>query len=209
MPGTQYTTAECCSPEPSGVNTNLTNYAMFSEHSQPYTYSNLVMSLRLPYGYMFIPQTQYNYSQGKFISARFAVEKYLLKWIFLLLLRKQFYKQYAMAQFGFRYDLPYAQTGITLRQSNNETTLMEVARGSLIADAKTNYFGANNRVSVGKGGLVFSPFLDLNCNDKRDPGEPKEYNLNILISEVDHFRTTATRPSEFWIWSHTQPIMLS
>ena len=87
-----------------------------------------------------------------------------------------------MAQFGFRYDLPYAKTGITLRQSNNETTLMEVARGSLIADAKTNYFGANNRVSVGKGGLVFSPFLDLNCNDKRDPGEPKEYNLNILIS---------------------------
>ncbi len=184
MPGTQYTTAEwLLSGAFLGVNTNLTNYAMFSEHSQPYTYSNLAMSLRLPYGYMFIPQTQYNYSQGKFISARFAVEKYLFKnGFFSFSYENNFISSTQMAQFGFRYDLPYAQTGITLRQSNNETTLMEVARGSLIADAKTNYFGANNRVSVGKGGLVFSPFLDLNCNDKRDPGEPKEYNLNILIS---------------------------
>jgi len=184
MPGTQYTTTEwLLSGSFLGVNTNLTNYAMFSEHSRPYTYSNLSMSLRLPKGYMFIPQTQYNYSQGKFISARFAVEKYLFKnGFFSLSYENNFISSSQMAQFGFRYDLPYAQTGFTVRQSDNETTLMEVARGSLIADAKTKYFGTNNRVSVGKGALVFSPFLDLNCNDRRDPGEPKEYDLNIRIT---------------------------
>ena len=147
---------------------------MFSQHSQRYTYSNLAMSLRLPKGYMLIPQTQFNYSQGKFISARIAVEKYLFKsGFFSLSYENNFLSSTQMAQFGLRYDLPYAQTGFTLRQSNNEASLMEVARGSFIADAKTKYFSTNNRVSVGKGALVFSPFLDLNCNGKRDPGEPK------------------------------------
>ncbi|MCX6222962.1 MAG: SPOR domain-containing protein [Bacteroidia bacterium] len=184
MPGTRYTTTEwLISGSFLGVNTNLTNYAMFSEQSKPYTYSNLSMSLRLPKGYMFIPQTQYNYSQGIFISAKLAVEKYVFKnGFFTLSYENNFLSSSQMAQFGFRYDLPYAQTGFTLRQSNTETTLMEVARGSLIVDAKSKYFGTNNRISVGKGGLVFSPFLDMNCNNRRDPGEPKEYDLNIRIS---------------------------
>jgi cell division protein FtsN len=59
---------------------------------------------------------------------------------------------------------------------------MEMARGSLIVDKKTNYVGVNNRVSVGKGGIVFAPFLDLNCNNRREPGEPKAYGLNIRIN---------------------------
>jgi hypothetical protein len=184
MPGTKYTTTEwLISGAFLGVNTNLTNYAMFSEQSKPYTYSNLSMSVRLPKGYMLIPQTQFNYSQGSFISARFALEKYIFKnGFFSISYENNFLSSTQMAQFGFRYDLPYAQTGVTVRQSNSETTLMEIGRGSLIADLKTKYFGANNRVSVGKGALVFSPFLDLNCNDRRDPGEPKEYDLDIRIS---------------------------
>jgi hypothetical protein len=184
MPGTKYTTTEwLISGALFGVNTNLTNYAMFSEHSQPYTYSNLSMSLRLPKGYMLIPQTQFNYSQGRFISARCSVEKYVFKnGFFSASYENNFLSSTQMAQVGFRYDLPYAQTGLTLRQSNSETTLMEIARGSLIADIKTKYFGANSRISVGKGALVFSPFLDLNCNGRRDAGEPKEYDLDIRIS---------------------------
>ena len=184
MPGTKYSTAEwLISGSLFGVNTNLTNYAMFSENSKPYTYSNLSLSLRLPGGYMVLPQTQYNYSQGQLISAKIGIEKYILKNGFISLsYENNFLSKVQMAQIGFRYDFPFAQTGFTARQSNAETTLMEVARGSLIMDAKTRYFGANNRTSVGKGALVFAPFLDLNCNDKRDPGEPKDYNLNIRIS---------------------------
>lgn len=184
MPGTKYTTAEwLISGALFGVNTNLTNYAMFSEQSKPYTYSNLSFSLRLPGGYMVMPQTQFNYSQAQFISAKIGIEKYILKNGFISLsYENNFLSKVQMAQFGFRYDFPFAQTGFTVRQSNAETTLMEVARGSLIMDAKTRYVGTNNRTSVGKGALVFAPFLDLNCNDKRDPGEPKDYNLNIRIS---------------------------
>jgi len=184
MPGTQYTTTEwLISGALFGFNTNLTNYGMFSEHSKPYAYSNLSISARLPNGIMLTPQSQFSYSLGKWISAKLVLEKYVFKNGFISLsYENNFLGHMQMTQFGFRYDLSFAQAGFTVRQSNNAVTTMEVARGSLIIDPKTGYFGANNRVSVGKGALTFAPFLDLNCNNRRDPGEPKEYDLNIRIS---------------------------
>ena len=184
MPGTTYTTAEwLISGSLWGFNTNLTNNAMISENSSLYTYSNLSMSIRLPKGYMLLPQTQFSYTQGQVISAKLSLEKYVFKNGFLSLsYENNFLSGTQMAQFGFRYDLPFAQAGFTLRQSDSGTTTMEVLRGSLMMDAKSHYFGATNRVSVGKGAIVFAPFLDLNCNNRRDPGEPKEFDLNIRIS---------------------------
>ena len=184
MPGTQYTTAEwLISGSLFGFNTNLTSNALFPQHSSPYTYSNLSMSIRLPKGYMLLPQTQFNYTQGQIITAKLGIEKYVLKnGFFSLSYENNFLSNSQMAQFSFRYDFPFAQAGFTVRQSDSGTTTMEIARGSLIMDVKSHFFGANNRASVGKGALVFAPFLDLNCNGKRDPGEPKEYDLNIRIS---------------------------
>jgi cell division protein FtsN len=184
MPGTQYSTAEwLISGTLWGFNTNLTNNAMFSENSDPYIYSNLSTSIRLPKGYMLLPQAQFNYTHGQIISAKLGMEKYVFKNGFLSVsYENNFLSGTQMAQFGFRYDLSFAQAGFTVRQSESGTTTMEMARGSLIMDAKTHYFGANNRVSVGKGAIVFSPFLDLNCNNRWDPGEPKEFDLNIRIS---------------------------
>lgn len=184
MPGTQYATAEwLISGTLWGFNTNLTNNAMFSQHSDPYIYSNLSTSIRLPKGYMLLPQAQFNYTHGQIISSKLGLEKYVFKnGFFSLSYENNFLSGTQMAQFGFRYDLSFAQAGFTVRQSNSGTTTMEMARGSLIMDAKSHYFGANNRISVGKGAIVFSPFLDLNCNNRRDPGEPKEFDLNIRIS---------------------------
>src|SRR5665647_10512 len=132
---------------------------------------------------MLIPQAQYEYSQHELISFKAGLEKYLFKNGFLSLTYENNFKSNVQSgQFGFRYDLPFAQTGFTARQTNDQTTLMEMARGSLIVDQKTNFVGVNNRVSVGKGGIVFAPFLDLNCNNKRDNGEPKAYGLNIRLN---------------------------
>src|SRR5665647_361554 len=156
---------------------------MFVKNNQPYVYSNLSFSFRLPAGIMFIPQAQYEYSQHELISAKAGVEKYLFKNGFLSLTYENNFKSKVQSvQFGFRYDLPFTQTGFTARQTNNSATIMEMARGSLVVDPKTNYVGANSRTSVGKSGIVFFPYLDLNCNNKRDPGEPKVAGLNIRMS---------------------------
>jgi hypothetical protein len=184
IPGAGYSTAEwLISGAILGFSTNLTNYAMFVSKNQPYVYSNLSFSFRLPAGIMFIPQAQYEYSQRELISAKAGVEKFLFKNGFLSLTYENNFKSKVQSvQFGFRYDLPFSQTGFTARQTNNSTTIMEMARGSLVVDPKTNYVGASNRTSVGKGGIVFAPFLDQNCNNKRDPGEPKVAGLNIRMS---------------------------
>ncbi len=184
LPGTGYTTAEwLISGTMLGVNTNLTNYAMFVNEGNPYVYTNLSLSVRLPHGFMFIPQAQYEYSQMDFISAKASVEKYLFKNGFISLSYENNLKSRIQSlQFSMRYDLPFARTGFTTRQTNDQTTLIEMAQGSLIMDHKTDYFGTNNRVSVGRGGIVFAPFLDINCNNKKDPGEPRVKGLNIRVS---------------------------
>ena len=201
LSGTGYSTAEwLISGAVMGVNTNLTNYAMFMEKTDPYIYSNLSFSFRLPYGLLFLPQAQYEYGRHELISVKFGLEKYLFNNGFLSMsYENNLISKIQSAQLSLRYDLPFAQTGFTARQTNDLTTLMETARGSLIADHKSNYLGINNRVNVGKGGIVFSPFLDLNCNNKRDPGEPKVSGLNIRINggrAEESLRDTIVRVSE-------------
>ncbi len=181
LPATKYTTGEwLLSGSLFGVNTNLTTYGLFLDKSSPYIYSNLSISYRLPGGFVFMPQAQYSFSQKELISARVAVEKHFLEHAFLNLSYEQlFSSNLKMAELGFRYDFSFAQTGASVRQSNNKTTLVQYARGSLINDKKTKYLGAYNRTNVGKGGITILPFLDLNSNGRKDPGEPNANGLNL------------------------------
>ena len=65
------------------------------------------------------------------------------------------------------------------RETNKKLTFVQYARGSLINDRKTKYLGTDNRTNVGRGGISIVPFIDLNSNGKKDPGEPKAYGLNL------------------------------
>ncbi|HMC99730.1 MAG TPA: SdrD B-like domain-containing protein, partial [Ferruginibacter sp.] len=53
-----------------------------------------------------------------------------------------------------------------------------------------NYFGANPITSVGRGGVVLVPFLDINCNGVRDANEPKADGLNLRVGggHVEHIK---------------------
>ena len=163
-----------------GVSTNLTTYALLIDNVKPYFYSNLSVALRLPGGFVLMPQAQYTYNQNQFLSAKVRLEKHLLEHAFLNLSYEQNFKNdLKMAELGFRYDFSFAQTGLSVRQSGNKTSFVQYARGSLINDRKTKYLGADNRPNVGRGGISVVPFLDFNANGKKDPGEPKAYGLNL------------------------------
>jgi hypothetical protein len=99
---------------------------------------------------------------------------------------------------GLRYNFSFAQTFFSVTKSRKSVATTQSARGSLMYDGKTNYLGANNQTSVGKGGLILLPFLDLNCNNRRDPGEPKAFGLNLRINggRIEHnYRDTTLRIS--------------
>lgn len=181
LPSSKYTTGEWMfSGSLFGVNTNLTTYALFIGDTKPYVYSNLSLAFRLPAGVVFMPQAQYGYTENKLLSMKMGLEKHLWEHAFLNMSYEQIFKNnLKMGELGFRYDFSFAQTGASVRQSNNKTTLVQYARGSLINDRKTRYLGADNRTNVGKGGISIIAYLDINANGKRDKGEPKAYGLNL------------------------------
>lgn len=180
----KYTTAEWLfSGSVFGINTNLTTYGVFLEEIRPNIYSNLSLAFRLPAGFVLMPQAQYSYTSNEFLSAKIRLEKPLMKYAFLNLSYEQNFKTaMKLAEVGFRYDFSFAQTGVSVRQTDNKTSFVEYARGSLIADRKTRYFGTDNRTNVGRGGITIVPFLDINANRKKDPGEPKAFGLNLRIN---------------------------
>lgn len=181
LPTSEYTTGEWLySGSIFGINTNLTTYAINLGLRKPFLYSNLSLALRLPAGFLLMPHAQFAYTGNKLMSARLGLEKHLLPNGFLNISYEQnFSNNMRMAEVGFRYDFSFAQTGISVRQSDKKTMLVQYARGSLINDRKTGYLGADNRPNVGKGGITIVPFLDINANGHRDPGEPRVNGLNV------------------------------
>ncbi len=181
LPASKYTTGEwLISGSVFGVNTNLTTYALFIENVKPYLYSNLALAIRLPGGFVIMPQVQYSYTGNNLLSAKARLEKHVLKNGYINLSYEQnFRNNLKLAEAGLRYDFSFAQAGASVRRYDNKTSFIQYARGSLINDRKTKYLGTDNRSNVGRGGITVVPFIDLNSNGKKDPGEPKAYGLNL------------------------------
>jgi len=166
-----------------GVNTNLTTYGIFNSGAQPYVYSSLSSTFRLPAKLIFTPQLQYEFNQSKFIDLKAELGKPLSFHGFAsIFYEKNFKSQIQSIGIGLRYDFSFAQISFSSRRGDHITTMVESARGSLMYNRKTNYFGLNNRTSVGRGGIVIIPYLDLNSNGKRDKNEPKAFGLKMQIN---------------------------
>ncbi len=181
FPGSKYSTAEwLLSGSFLGVNTNLTTYGTFSEHFSPNVYSNLSLGVRLPAGFVLLPQVQYTYTGHEFLSGRVSLEKRLFEKGYMNISYEQYFSsKIKIAEVGLRYDFSFAQAGISVRQINKQTAYVQYARGSLINDGQTDYHKADNRTNVGRGGISIVAFLDLNANGIRDAGEPKASGLNV------------------------------
>lgn len=166
-----------------GVNANLTTGAQVYGDGDPRVYSNMSFSTRLPGGFILTPQALYNYSSGKFENAKCGIEKRLFKKGYLnLSYENNLNNKTSNIEVGFRYDFSFAQTGINARRSGSTTTVTESATGSIIFDARSGYISGSSRSTVGKGGLVLIPFLDINCNGIKERGEPKISGLQAHIS---------------------------
>jgi hypothetical protein len=167
-----------------GVSSNFTTYAILSNADHPFVFSNLSMTFRLPAGFRFTPQAQYEYRQKNFSKLKAEVEKNLFSRGFLnLAYEKSFLNGSNSAiTIGLRYNFSFAQTFFSASKSKHSIVTTQSARGSLIYDGKSNYIGAINQTSVGRGGIIVSPFLDLNCNGRHDRNEPRAFGLKLRIN---------------------------
>ena len=180
------------------MSTNLTTYALFAGTAYPYIFSDLSLGFRLPAQFIVTPQVQYAFSQNRFLSFKIGVEKQLFcHAVFNMTFDRSFLSKMNNFQVGIRYDFPFAQANLSARYGNNSTTLMQYARGSLIYEGKGGKLGVSNYSSVGKGGIIILPFLDLNDNGMRDMDEPKVSELALRVTGGRVEKTVMTAQSEY------------
>ncbi|WP_121357443.1 hypothetical protein [Flavisolibacter nicotianae] len=161
---------------------NLTTSGFFYSHSNTYLQSNLSVAYRLSKGIVLRPQLQYNYSEGKLLSARLEAEKTLAnQGAVQFSFTRDLPMKVSTVSFGLRYNLSFLRTAFSAVRSNKTTTLVQSAGGSLLYDAATGYVNHSDRSYGGRGSLVIAPFLDMNGNGKRDPKEPTVRGLNFRI----------------------------
>jgi len=162
-------------------NANLTILTNWVSKQTPYSYANLSLSYRMRNGLVFRPSVEYNLTDKNFTRVRAEIEKRVGKMYFSVSYEKSIISQGNNAYFSLRYDLPFARAGVAASYTNNNFNFSENAQGSL-AFGGDHHVKAGNTSSVGKGGILLYPFLDLNQNGIFDKGEHMVLLSNVRVS---------------------------
>jgi len=166
-----------------GISTNLTTNAMMYDSKHINASSNLSLSFKLPGQIYIIPSAQYDYNQKQLVSFRCNLQKPLFgKGYLNISYERNITGKLNNLDVGLRYDFSFMQSSLTSRLSKNANSFSQSARGSLFYDGKNKYLGGYVYNSVGRGGLTFIAYLDLNGNGKRDKNEPRVPGLNLRIN---------------------------
>lgn len=165
------------------ISSNLTTYAILSDAVHPLVYSNLSMSFKIPWGLRLTPQAQFEYRQNSFSMIKCELEKNLFNHGYLnISFDKDLLTHSYNAGVGVRYNFSIAQTSMSTRKTNYGTSTMLAARGSLVYDDNSKSIRLNAENNVGKGNILIKSYLDINCNGKRDEGEPLIKGLNVKVN---------------------------
>ena len=184
LPKFKFKTAEwMLSTVIAGVSSNVTLYGIFTDPAYPYLYSNVSLTARVFKSFRITPLIQFEHKEKRISQTKLEVEKSVLRNGFLnMSYEKYIGSNSTYFNVGMRYNFDFSQANFNIRKGTRTTTTSIAARGSVYYDDKNKRFSANNQSNVGKGGLIVSSFLDINCNDIRDAGEPDCRGLSFRIS---------------------------
>jgi hypothetical protein len=167
----------------SRFNANLTTYSIIRGAFEPNLYSNLSVAYRFPNGIVLRPQVQFNYMHGELVTTKWEVEKQILRKGFVnFSFQRNVATKISTVLLGIRYDFSSFRTAFTGIRSNKSTAVVHSASGSLLYEASTNTLVSSSRTQVGRGGIILSPFLDINGNGRRDKNEPTVPGLKCKIN---------------------------
>lgn len=175
MPNTEFTTAQLLlSGAIMGISTNFTTYGIYNDRvKKPTIYSSLSQTYRLPNRFLFSPQVQYDFSRNQFNNLILELERPVFERGFLnIAYENNILRNAHIFEVGLRYMFNFAQTSVTSRIGNRNTSFVQSARGSLMLDRNTGYVMTSNRTAMSRAALTIIPFLDYNNNGIKDPMEP-------------------------------------
>jgi len=165
------------------LNASISAYANWMDGDDPFIYANIGLGLPQWKGFTSRVQSQINFSDNRVISLRAEIEKRILQQGYLSLMGEEnFQSKYRAISLSFRWTVPFSQVNLATRLSNNEFMITEGAQGSFAFGSGKGYVHAEDRPSVGMGGLSIISFIDLNHNYKRDSGERLVKGLAMRIN---------------------------
>jgi SPOR domain len=185
LPNTQYTNMEWAfSGAVHHVGLNFTTYASLNAQQYPYAYSILSAAFQLPKKVQFTSQVQYDYKSGSLDFVKFTAERQLIGRGYMNISYQDYFNSNNVNfLIGMRYDFSFTRVSASVLQGNKNTySRVESASGSIVNDSKTHYLRGDSRNNLGRAEIVVVPYLDINCNGRRDPGEPKASGLKIRIN---------------------------
>lgn len=166
-----------------GVSANISGFANWLSKGNPYIYSTIALGFKVNRFVSVRPQAQIDLTNNKLISAKVEVQKNFFQKAYLSMIYEENFRSSVRSfEVSFRYELPFAQTNATARLNNSQLMTTQSARGSLALGSGNGYVYLTNRTNVGRGGLSLVPFLDINHNNHRDPGEPKAGGLSLILN---------------------------
>ena len=159
--------------------TNLATLVNWVSENDPYITSKLSLSYRMLNGFVMRPLVEYNISNSEFLRYKLELEKRISKAYFSISYERNMAYNNNSVYLSFRYDLPYARAGVSISDYNGRLDFSENAQGSLFFGADNGNVKSGNNSALGKGGILFFPFMDLNQNGRKDSGEPM-----VLLTKV-------------------------
>ncbi len=165
------------------ISANWQTYGTIISHRNPYIYSELSLGIRLPKSFTITPSVRYNHTDNAVTGIKCQVEKSIFKNGYFSI-SYQNYTDVNMTnlQVGFRYLFSFAQASVFTNYLNKQESISISMNGSLMFDPATSFVQASNTSKVGRGGITVLPFLDINCNGKRDKNEPKVSGLILKVT---------------------------
>lgn len=160
-------------------NLSSSSFMNWTSPNSSFMRSVLTLSYRLRNGLVLRPSAEYNLSTNNLVRFRGEIEMRVSKMYFSLSYERSIQSKKNNLFLSLRYDLPFARAGISSSYSNKRLVFSENAQGSLAFGGDNNYVHTSKNSAIGKGGVLFYPFLDLNQNGVMDTGEKK-----VLLSKV-------------------------
>lgn len=152
-------------------NANASTQINWVSEKDSYITNDLVLGYRFINNFVIRSSARYNVSSASLISYRAEVEKKIAKGYVSASFQRNLLSNDFYLNVGCKYDFSFARTTVGGSQSKFNGGVVMSAQGSLAFGEGNGYIHTNNNSSVGKGGILLYPFLDLNQNGIFDKEE--------------------------------------
>jgi hypothetical protein len=152
-------------------NANASGQINWVSEKDPYITNDLVLSYRFKNNYVLRSSARYNATDAELLSYGTELEKRIVKGSFRASFLRNMQSNDFYFNVGCKYDFSFVRSSVSASQSKRNTGTSVSAQGSLAFGGGNGYIHSNNNSSLGRGGILLYPFLDLNQNGILDKGE--------------------------------------